>query len=93
MTKDELAKVVWGKLEIDYKKAKLAVDTLFSLLKESLVENEDVEIRGFGKFTIRSKNSRIGRNPRTGVEVEITARKVITFKSSKVLRNALCDKS
>ncbi len=89
MTKDELAKVVWGKLDIDYKRAKLTVDTLFSLLKEALLNNEDVEIRGFGKFSIRDKNSRIGRNPRTGVEVEITARKVIIFKSSKVLRNSL----
>jgi len=91
MTKDELAKIVWGKLDIDYKKAKCSVDTLIKLLVDTIQDSEDVEIRGFGKFTIREKSSRIGRNPRTGVEVEITARKVVTFKSSKVLRNALED--
>ncbi len=89
MTKDEIAKEVWGKLEISKRKAKSAVDTTFNILKQTILNGEDIEIRGFGKFIIRSKNSRIGRNPKTGEEKEITARKVVTFKASRVLRKSL----
>ena len=51
----------------------------------------DFEISGFGKFIIRKKNRRVGRNPMTGDRAEITARKVVTFKPSKLLRDAVND--
>jgi integration host factor subunit alpha len=54
-------------------------------ISEALVRGESVKLRSFGLFTIRSKRERIGRNPRTGVEVPITPRRVLTFKPSPVL--------
>ena len=91
MTKDKMAKLVWNKLEVDSKGAKTAVETVFKILKQAMQAGENIEIRGFGKFVIRDKNARIGRNPRTGEETEITARKVVTFKASRVLKNELCE--
>ena len=58
-------------------------------MKETLVSGEDVKISGFGKLNIREKASRRGRNPQTGEEIEISSRRVLTFKSSQVLKKAL----
>lgn len=65
------------------------VEAVFDTLKETLSTGEAVKISGFGNFVVRHKKARIGRNPRTKDPIEITERKVLTFKHSQVLRNAL----
>ena len=62
------------------------MEIVFNTVKNILAKGEQVELRGFGKFTVREKNQRIGRNPRTGEEAEISARRVVTFKPSKLFR-------
>ena len=89
MTKEDITRSVWQKLNITNKEASLIVDEIFNTIKNALAKEEPIEIRGFGKFFIRSKKERIGRNPRTGEEKVIKARKVVTFKSSKIFRNSM----
>jgi integration host factor subunit alpha len=62
------------------------IDTLFELIKQSLQNGEDVLISGFGKFSVREKQRRRGRNPQTGEPMTLPAKKVVTFKCSGVLR-------
>ncbi len=61
----------------------------FELVKTTLESGENVEISGFGKFVVRDKAARAGRNPMTGQEAEITSRKVVSFKPSRLLRDAV----
>ena len=65
------------------------IDTLFELMKRSLQNGEDVLISGFGKFAVREKHRRTGRNPQTGELMTLPPRKVVTFKCSNVLRVAM----
>ncbi len=65
------------------------VETLFELMKQSLEEGDDVLISGFGKFCVREKSQRRGRNPQTGEPITLSDRKVITFKCSGVLREKI----
>jgi integration host factor subunit alpha len=58
-------------------------------MKDHLEKGEKIKISGFGNFVVKEKKSRRGRNPQSGQEIEITARRVLTFKSSQVLRRAL----
>ena len=62
------------------------VESVFELIKAELEKGANVKISGFGNFMVRSKRARIGRNPRTGQEIEITARRVLTFRASNVLK-------
>ena len=87
MTKQEIINNVAKELNIKSKEAKPVVEGIFSCLKHSLESGINIEISGFGKFIIRKKNKRVGRNPMTGEEAEITARKVVTFKPSKLFRD------
>ncbi len=89
MIKQEIINDVARELNIKSKEAKPIVEEIFRTLKASLESGINIEISGFGKFIIRKKNRRIGRNPMTGEETEITARKVVTFKPSKLLRDTV----
>ncbi|MFQ5560744.1 MAG: HU family DNA-binding protein [Nitrospinota bacterium] len=89
MTKQEIVNEVAKELEIAPKEAKPVVDAIFELLKTTLKNGINIEINGFGKFIIRQKNERTGRNPLTGKEAEITSRKVVTFKPSKMFREVV----
>jgi len=66
-------------------KAEAAVDTVFEGLKEALAHGDRIELRGFGVFSVRSRKTGIGRNPRTGTEVSITPGKAVRFKPGKEL--------
>lgn len=77
---------LYSKLSYSRKDAQVIVETIFETIKSKLEEGEDVKLSGFGNFSIRSKRSRVGRNPKTGEIVEITARKVLTFKPSQGLK-------
>jgi len=65
------------------------VERVFDVMKQTLGENEKIKISGFGNFVVREKKPRPGRNPQTGNEIVIGARKVLTFKPSNVLKDAL----
>ncbi|POB15469.1 integration host factor subunit alpha [Halobacteriovorax sp. DA5] len=68
------------------KEASDLVDLVFKVIKDTLARGEKVKISGFGNFSIRDKASRVGRNPQTGEAMEISARRVLTFKPSQVLK-------
>ncbi len=89
MTKKDIINNVAGKLDIRAKEAKPIVGAVFDLLKTTLENSTNVEISGFGKFIIRQKKKRIGRNPKTMKEAEISSRKVVVFKPSRILRDAV----
>jgi integration host factor subunit alpha len=89
MTKQDIITEVAKALKASTQKAKPMVEALFEELKTSMENGEGVEISGFGKFVIRQKASRMGRNPMTGEEAEITERKVVSFKPSRLFREAL----
>ncbi len=65
------------------------VDDIFEIIAEVLEVGENVKISGFGRFTVRAKHARKGRNPQTGEEMEISARRVVTFKPSSILREKM----
>jgi integration host factor subunit alpha len=89
MTKIDIIQDVYEKLGFSKKDAAKIVESVFEIMKESLARGEKIKISGFGNFSVKDKKSRRGRNPQTGSEIEISARKVLTFKSSQVLRKAL----
>ncbi len=91
MNKQDIINEVARELDLTTRKAKPIVEEIFKVLKNSLADGIAIEISGFGKFIIRQKNSRIGRNPMTGEEAEISSRKVVAFKPSKLLRDVVND--
>jgi len=89
MTKIDIIQDVYEKLGFSKKDAAKIVESVFEIMKDCLARGEKIKISGFGNFSVKDKNSLRGRNPHTGSEIEISARKVLTFKSSQVLRKAL----
>ena len=89
MTKAELVEEVYEAVGFSKKDSAQLVDLVFETIKETLENGEKRKVSGFGNFVVREKKARIGRNPQTGEEIEISARKVLTFKPSQVLKNAL----
>jgi integration host factor subunit alpha len=65
------------------------VEYIFDIIKDTLIKEDKIKISGFGNFVVRKKRSRRGRNPQTGNDIEITARRILTFKPSQVLKGAL----
>jgi integration host factor subunit alpha len=65
------------------------VEFIFDIIKDTLLKEDKIKISGFGNFVVRKKRSRRGRNPQTGSDIEITARRILTFKPSQVLKGAL----
>jgi integration host factor subunit alpha len=89
MTKIDIIQNVCDKLGFSKKDSAKIVESVFDVMKDHLEKGEKIKISGFGNFVVKEKNSRRGRNPQSGQEIEITARRVLTFKSSQVLRRAL----
>lgn len=89
MTKIDIIQDVYEKLGFSKKEAAQVVESVFEIMKHSLAKGEKIKISGFGNFIVKEKKSRRGRNPQTGKEIEISARRVLTFKSSQVLRKTL----
>jgi integration host factor subunit alpha len=89
MTKADIVETIYEKIGFSRKESAEIVDLVFDLIKETLENGEKIKISGFGNFIIREKRSRKGRNPQTGEEIQISARRVLTFKPSQVLRKAL----
>ena len=90
MTKADIVENVYEGLGgYTKKEAAELVEFVFDTMKETLADGEKIKISGFGNFVVREKRQRVGRNPQTGDEIVISARKVLTFKPSQVLKNSL----
>lgn len=89
LTKIDIVQNISDKLGTSKKDTTRIVESVFEIIKERLSKGNTVKISGFGNFLVKSKKARRGRNPQTGDEMEISARKVLTFKSSQVLRKVL----
>jgi len=90
MTKADIIEDVYERVGgFSKKEAADIVESVFDIIKKTLESGEKIKLSGFGNFVVRDKNSRIGRNPQTGEEITISARRVLTFKPSQVLKNAL----
>ena len=89
MTKADIVETIYEKIGFSRKESAEIVDLVFNLIKETLETGDKIKISGFGNFVVREKQSRKGRNPQTGQEIQISARRVLTFKPSQVLRKAL----
>ena len=89
LTKAHLAELLFEQIGLNKREAKDMVDAFFDLMVRQLVDGDEVKISGFGNFQIRIKAPRPGRNPRTGEEVPIEARRVVTFHGSHKLKEQI----
>lgn len=89
ITKAELANALHDELGLNKRESKEFVEQFFETVKIALEEGNSVKLSGFGNFGLRDKPARPGRNPKTGEEIPITARRVVTFKSSQKLKEAI----
>ena len=89
MTKADIVEKVYQKIGFSKKEASELVELVFSSLKDVLQKGDKVKISGFGNFVVREKNERVGRNPHTGEQIKISARRVLTFRPSQVLKAML----
>lgn len=91
MTKAELADALFERLGLNKREAKDMVDGFFDEIRQALERGESVKLSGFGNFQLRDKPQRPGRNPKTGEEIAITARRVVTFHASQKLKAAVAE--
>ena len=91
MTKADLIENIYLKTGFSKKESAEIVEQVFDLIKSTLENGEKIKIAGFGNFVVKEKSSRRGRNPQTGEEIEITSRKILTFKPSQVLKTMIND--
>ena len=89
LTKAQLAELLFEQIGLNKREAKEMVDAFFELISQSLISGEDVKLSGFGNFQSRTKAPRPGRNPRTGEEIPIAARTVVTFHASSKLKEQI----
>ena len=91
LTKADLAESLYNELGLNKREAKEFVELFFEKLRATLSGGEPVKLSGFGNFGLREKNSRPGRNPKTGEEIPISARRVVTFRASHKLKERVED--
>jgi len=89
LTKENLVETVRDMCEFTKKDSHKLVDKLLEIIKDTLVNGEDVLVSGFGKFYVKDKNERRGRNPATGEDLMLEPRKVVSFKCSGILRDKI----
>ena len=86
ITRADLSESVFQEVGLSRNESSDLVETILSEVVEALARGESVKISSFGSFTVRDKGQRVGRNPKTGVEVPITPRRVLTFRASQGMR-------
>jgi integration host factor subunit alpha len=86
LTKADLADTLFEEVGLNKREAKEFVDAWFETIRQALENGDHVKLSGFGNFQLRDKNQRPGRNPKTGEEIPISARRVVTFKPGQKLR-------
>lgn len=89
LTKDRLIEVVKSRTQFSTQESKKLVELILEVMKGKLEESEEVKISGFGKWTVKEKRTRPGRNPHTGQRIEIAARRVVTFHPSDKMREVI----
>ena len=89
MTKADIVERIYEKVGFSKKESAELVETVFDLIKNTLEEGDKIKIAGFGNFVVKEKADRRGRNPQTGEEITISARKILTFKPSQVLKASI----
>ena len=89
MTKADISEAVYEQIGFSTREAAEVVETVFDAMKDTLADGEKIKVSGFGNFVVRSKRARVGRNPQTGAVITISERRVLTFKPSQVLKDAL----
>ena len=89
LTKDKMVSRLQTQIGLTKQESRQAVERLFGIMKDTLANGEDLLISGYGKFSVRQKNARRGRNPQTKEALMLVPRRVLVFKSSKVLRKRL----
>lgn len=87
LTKADIAETLFTEVGLTKREAKEMVEAFFEEIRVSLESNEQVKISGFGNFDLRDKGERPGRNPKTGEDIPITARRVVTFKPGQKLKS------
>jgi integration host factor subunit alpha len=92
-TRSSLSEAVYKNIGLSRNESSALVDSVFNEISKSLINGGDVKISSFGTFIVKSKNERIGRNPKTGEEVPISARQVVTFRPSNVLKSEVAELS
>ena len=91
LTRADLAEVINRKMGLSRAEALGMVETILENMCVALESGENVKISGFGTFLLRDKKQRVGRNPKTGIEVPITPRRVLTFRASQILKDRIAD--
>ena len=86
LTKADIADRLFNEVGLNKREAKEFVDAYFEIVRQALESGENVKLSGFGNFQLREKNQRPGRNPKTGEEIPISARRVVTFRPGQKLR-------
>ncbi len=86
MTKADLVRIIFERVGLPKVESQKIVETIFDTMKQTLSEGESVKISGFGTFNVKKKKERRGRNPQTGDDLQITARKVVVFKPSTIVK-------
>lgn len=89
LTKADMADYLFDELGLNKREAKELVEHFFEEIRQALEDNESVKLSGFGNFELRDKGQRPGRNPKTGEEVPISARRVVTFRPGQKLRERI----
>lgn len=89
MTKADIIEVFSSKTGISKKESSEMVESVLEIMKKTLAAGETLKINGFGSFVVKEKADRKGRNPQTGETITITSRRILSFKSSPVLKNAI----
>ena len=89
ITKADLADYLYEKVGLNKREAKEFVDLFFEELRSALISEESIKLTGFGNFDVRRKSERPGRNPKTGQQIPVSARKVVTFHASQKLKERM----
>ncbi len=87
ITRADLAEAVYEEVGLSRNESSDLVESVLDEVSNALIEGDNVKISSFGSFTIREKGERVGRNPKTGIEVPISPRKVLVFRASHVLKS------
>ena len=87
-TRNDIIEAISENVGLSLSDSSLMIEEIFEFILNELEKGDDVKISSFGTFSVRHKRSRIGRNPKTGVEVPVTERNVVTFSSSNVLKSS-----
>jgi len=93
ITKADLGNTLFDEVGLNKREAKDFVELFFEKIRQSLEQGTAIKLSGFGSFTLRDKTSRPGRNPKTGEEVAISARRVVTFRASQKLKDSVVKNS